>query len=73
MFKKILFAFLEQSYCSSCGCRSWGGVISGDTVIGTVLVTVIAFILLLTSLIVLRMENEKLTEEIAVIKRTKNL
>ncbi|CAG0971874.1 MAG: cytochrome c biogenesis protein CcsA [Candidatus Methanoperedens sp.] len=50
-----------------------GGGISGDTVIGTVLVNAIAFILLLTSLIILRMENEKLTEEIAVIKRTKNL
>lgn len=50
-----------------------GGGISGDTVIGTVLVNAIAFILLLTSLIILRMDNEKLTEEIAVIKRTKNL
>ncbi len=50
-----------------------GEGISGDTVIGTVLVNVIAFILLLTSLIILRMENEKLTEEIAFIKRTKNL
>lgn len=50
-----------------------GGGISGDTVIGTVLVNVIAFILLMTSLIILRMENEKLTEDIAVIKRTKNL
>lgn len=50
-----------------------GGGISGDIVIGTVLVNAIAFILLLTSLIILRMENEKLTEEIAVIKRTKNL
>ncbi len=50
-----------------------GGGISGDVVIGTVLVNVIAFILLLTSLIILRMENEKLTEEIAFIKRTKNL
>ena len=50
-----------------------GGGISGDTVIGTVLVNVITFILLLTSLIILRMENEKLTEEIALIKRTKNL
>ena len=50
-----------------------GGGISGDTVIGTVLVNVIAFILLLTSLIILRMENEKLTEEIASIKHLKNL
>ncbi len=50
-----------------------GGGISGDTVIGTVFVNVIAFILLLTSLIILRMENEKLTEEIAFIKRIKNL
>ena len=50
-----------------------GGGISGDTVIGTVLVNVIAFILLLTSLIILRMENEKVTQEIAIIKRTRNL
>ncbi len=50
-----------------------GGGISGDTVIGTVLMNVIAFILLLTSLIILRMENEKLSEEVAFIKRTKNL
>jgi len=50
-----------------------GGGISGDTVIGTVLVNAIAFILLMTSLIILRMENEKRTEEIAAIKRTKNL
>ncbi len=50
-----------------------GGGISGDTVIGTVLMNVIAFILLLTSLIILRMENEKLSEEIAFIKRSKNL
>lgn len=50
-----------------------GGGISGDTVIGTVLVNIIAFILLLASLIILRMENEKVTEEIALIKRTRNL
>ncbi len=50
-----------------------GGGISGDTVIGTVLVNVIAFILLLTSLIILRMDNEKLSEEIALIKRKMNL
>ena len=50
-----------------------GGGISGDTLIGTVIVNLIAFILLLTSLIILRMENEKLTEEIASIKRTENL
>lgn len=50
-----------------------GGGISGDTVIGTVLVNVIAFILLMTSLIILRIENEKVTEEIAIIKRTRNL
>ncbi|PWB51194.1 MAG: cytochrome C assembly protein [Candidatus Methanoperedenaceae archaeon] len=50
-----------------------GGGISGDIVIGTVLVNVIAFILLMTSLIILRMENEKVTEEIAIIKRTRNL
>ncbi len=50
-----------------------GGGISGDTVIGTVLVNVSAVILLLTSLIILRMDNEKLSEEIAHIKRTMNL
>ncbi len=50
-----------------------GGGISGDIVIGTVLVNVIAFILLLTSLIILRMENEKLTEEVAFAKRVKDL
>jgi len=50
-----------------------GGGISGDTLIGTVIVNLIAFILLLTSLIILRMENEKLTEEIAFIKHTKDL
>ncbi|MDD5617224.1 MAG: cytochrome c biogenesis protein CcsA [Candidatus Methanoperedens sp.] len=50
-----------------------GGGISGDTVIGTVLVNVIAFILLLVSLIILRMENEKLADEIASIKHLKNL
>src|SRR5574341_2496441 len=50
-----------------------GGGISGDVVIGTVLMNIMLFILLLTSLIILRMENEKLTEEIAFIKRTKNL
>ncbi len=33
----------------------------------------IAFILLMTSLIILRMESEKLSEEIAFIKCTKNL
>ncbi len=50
-----------------------GGGISGDAVIGTLLVNVIAFILFLTSLIILRMDNEKLSEEIALIKRTMNL
>lgn len=50
-----------------------GGGITGDTVIGTVLMNIIAFILLLTSLIILRMENETLSEEIASIKRIKNL
>jgi len=50
-----------------------GGGISGDIVIGTVIVNVIAFILILASLIILRMENEKLAEKIAFIKRTKNL
>ncbi len=50
-----------------------GGGISGDTVIGTVLVNAFAFILLMTSLIILRMGNEKRTEEIAAIKRTKNV
>ncbi len=50
-----------------------GGGISGDTVIGTVLVNVIAFILLLVTLVILRMENEKLADEIVSIKRNKNL
>lgn len=50
-----------------------GGGITGDAVIGTVLVNIIAFFLLLISLIILRMENEKLFEEIASIKRLKNL
>ena len=50
-----------------------GGGISGDTVIGTVLVNIITFILLLVSLVILRMENEKLADEIVSIKRTKNL
>ncbi len=50
-----------------------GGGVSGDTVIGTVLVNVIAFILLLVTLVISRMENEKLADEIVSIKRTKNL
>lgn len=50
-----------------------GGGISGDTVIGTVLMNIIAFFLLLASLIILRMDNEKLAEKIASMKRAKNL
>ncbi|NJD77711.1 MAG: cytochrome C assembly protein [Candidatus Methanoperedens sp.] len=50
-----------------------GGGIGGDVVIGTVLMNIMAFFLLLTSIVVLRIENEKLSEEIAFIKRTKNL
>ncbi|MFZ3384176.1 MAG: cytochrome c biogenesis protein [Candidatus Methanoperedens sp.] len=50
-----------------------GGGITGDTVIGTVIMNIIAFFLLLISLIILRMENEKLAEEIASVKRLKNL
>ena len=50
-----------------------GGGISGDIVIGTVLMNIIAFILLLVSLVILRTENEKLVAEIGSIKRTKNL
>jgi hypothetical protein len=50
-----------------------GGSISGDTVMGAVLMNAIAFILLLTSLVILRMESEKLSEEIDFIKRTNNL
>ncbi len=50
-----------------------GGGISGDVVIGTVLMNIVAFFLLLTSIIILRMENETLSEEIASIKRTKNI
>ncbi|VVB89895.1 Cytochrome c biogenesis protein CcsA [uncultured archaeon] len=50
-----------------------GGGISGVTVIGTVLINIIAFILLLVSLVILRMENEKLAGEIVSIKRMKNL
>ena len=50
-----------------------GGGISGDIVIGTVLMNIIAFILLLVSLVILRTENEKLVAEIVSIKRTKNL
>lgn len=50
-----------------------GGGISGDAVIGTVFMNMIAFFLLLVSLVILRMYNEKLTEEISFIKRTKDL
>ncbi len=50
-----------------------GGGITGDTVIGTVILNIIAFILLMASLIILRIENERLSEEIAFSKRTKNL
>jgi heme exporter protein C len=50
-----------------------GGGISGDVVIGTVLMNIVAFFLLLASIVILRMENETLSEEIASIKRTKNL
>jgi heme exporter protein C len=50
-----------------------GGGISGEVVIGTVLMNLIAFSLLLTSLAILRMDNEKLSEDIAFIKRTRNL
>ncbi len=50
-----------------------GGGISGEVVIGTVLVNMIAFFLLLTSLVILRMDNEKLSGEIAFIKHTKSL
>ncbi|MDO9097065.1 MAG: cytochrome c biogenesis protein [Candidatus Methanoperedens sp.] len=50
-----------------------GGGISGEALIGTVLVNMIAFFLLLTSLVILRMDNEKLSEEIAFIKRTRSL
>ncbi len=50
-----------------------GGGISGDVVIGTVLMNVVAFFLLLASIVILRMENETLSEEIASIKRTKSL
>lgn len=50
-----------------------GGGISGEVVIGTVLMNMIAFFLFLTSLVILRMDNEKLSEDIAFIKRTRNL
>ncbi len=50
-----------------------GGGISGEALIGTVLVNMIAFFLLLTSLVILRMDNEKLSEEIAFIKHTRSL
>ncbi len=50
-----------------------GGGISGDAVIGTVLMNIIAFFLLLALLVTLRIENEELSENIAFIKRTKNL
>lgn len=50
-----------------------GGGISGEVVIGTVLMNMIAFFLILTSLVILRMDNEKLSEDIAFIKRTRNL
>ncbi len=50
-----------------------GGGISGDIVIGTVLMNIVAFILLLILLITLRIDNEILTEKIALIKRTNNL
>lgn len=50
-----------------------GGGISGDIIIGTVLVNIIAFFLLLTSLVILNIDNEKLSEKIAFMKRTKNL
>ncbi len=50
-----------------------GGGLSGDTLIGTVIANVITFILLLVSLVILRMENEKLSDEIVSIKRMKNL
>ena len=50
-----------------------GGGITGDTVIGTVIMNIIAFFLLLISLIILRMENEKLAEEIASVKRLENM
>src|SRR3989337_2257281 len=50
-----------------------GGGISGDVVIGTVLMNIVAFFLLLASIVILRTENEKLVAEIVSIKRTKNL
>ena len=50
-----------------------GGGISGEVVIGTVLMNMVSFFLLLIFLIVLRMENERLSEEIASIKYAKNL
>ncbi|MCX9010954.1 MAG: cytochrome c biogenesis protein CcsA [Candidatus Methanoperedens sp.] len=50
-----------------------GGGISGDVVIGTVLMNIVAFILLLILLITLRIDNEILSEKIAFIKRTNNL
>ena len=50
-----------------------GGGISGEALIGTVLVNMIAFFLLLTSLVILRMDNEKLSGEIAFIKHTRSL
>ncbi|MFA4934466.1 MAG: cytochrome c biogenesis protein [Candidatus Methanoperedens sp.] len=50
-----------------------GGGISGEVLIGTVLVNMIAFFLLLTSLVILRMDNEKLSGEIAFIKHTRSL
>lgn len=50
-----------------------GGGISGDVVIGTVLMNIAAFILLLILLITLRIDNEILSEKIAFIKRTNNL
>lgn len=50
-----------------------GGGISGDVIIGTVFMNIVAFFLLLASIVILRMENEILSEEIASIKRTKNL
>ncbi|SNQ61664.1 cytochrome c biogenesis protein [Candidatus Methanoperedens nitratireducens] len=52
---------------------SGGGGISGDVVIGTVLMNIVAFILLLILLVTLRIDNEILSEKIDFIKRTNNL
>ena len=49
-----------------------GGGISGEIVIGTLLMNVIAFVLLLILLITLRIDNEILSEKIAGIKYTNN-